>query len=335
MRRNRPRLNGFLTGVAVTALCVTLWFQFGLGERLELQSLDIRFRSFGDVDRDSRIVHVDIDDNALDRIGRWPWPRLDTADLVRTIHELGASVIAIDLLIDEPQTLRRNDPSLSKDHDVEPDVKIEGQPTDAERVYDDIELADALRTAGSAFISIQAKTVGPGMPDPEDTRIRRLYEEDPGIDTAAVIAELGLEDKPIQHSSVSKSLLRERIRAALLRRFTLSEKQLERQLKLTRDDVLSVVAGVKAEAANELVARIFAEGKEPTFEEARQSVLGESADTRNADRQDVLVAFRRQNGLAAMRARSLSTGSSARGRLQRAVSAEPPLAIFVEASCGF
>ena len=186
MRRNRPRLNGFLTGVAVTALCVTLWFQFGLGERLELQSLDFRFRSFGDVDRDSRIVHVDIDDNALDRIGRWPWPRRDTADLVRTIHELGASVIAIDLLIDEPQALRIDHPSLSKDNDVEPDRKTEGQLTDAEKVYDDIELADALRTAGTAFISIHAQTVGPGMPDPVDTRIRRLYEEDRGIDTAEV-----------------------------------------------------------------------------------------------------------------------------------------------------
>ena len=94
MRRNRPRLNGFLTGVAVTALCVTLWFQFGLGERLELQSLDFRFRSFGDVDRDSRIVHVDIDDNALDRIGRWPWPA-KSKFLANMSHEIRTPINGI------------------------------------------------------------------------------------------------------------------------------------------------------------------------------------------------------------------------------------------------
>lgn len=333
MRRNRPRLFGFLTGIAVTALCVILWFLFNFGETLELQWLDLRFRRFGNVGRDPRIVHVDIDDNTVDRVGRWPWHRKKTADVIRTIHELGASVIAIDLLIDERQEVRFDDPSLSVNTDVEGPVETEGEI--AERVYDDDELADALYTAGNAFISIHAQTVGPGMPDPVDFRIRRFKEENPEIDVPAVIARLGLENTPEQRLNISRDLLRERITKALLNQFNLTEAQLAGQLNLTSDEVLSVVAGAKKEAANELVARHFQDGSNPTFDVVCRGILGEHAGRRNADRMDVVNAFARQYALATVRVRCRSSDSSARALLQRALEAEPPLVKFINAARGF
>lgn len=48
------------------------------------------------------IVHVDIDDGALQRIGRWPWPRPLLAACLDELRDAGARTIAIDLELSEP-----------------------------------------------------------------------------------------------------------------------------------------------------------------------------------------------------------------------------------------
>ncbi|MDG1899194.1 MAG: CHASE2 domain-containing protein, partial [Phycisphaerales bacterium] len=48
------------------------------------------------------IVHVDIDDGALQRIGRWPWPRPLLAACIDELRDAGARTIAIDLELSEP-----------------------------------------------------------------------------------------------------------------------------------------------------------------------------------------------------------------------------------------
>lgn len=48
---------------------------------------------------------VDIDDEALARIGQWPWPRDRLATLVRRLHEAGAAAIALDIVFSEPDRL--------------------------------------------------------------------------------------------------------------------------------------------------------------------------------------------------------------------------------------
>lgn len=45
---------------------------------------------------------IDIDEESLRRIGQWPWPRTRVAELVATLHRLGAAVIAFDVLFAEP-----------------------------------------------------------------------------------------------------------------------------------------------------------------------------------------------------------------------------------------
>jgi len=45
---------------------------------------------------------VDIDDESLTRVGQWPWPRTQVADLVVKLRDLGVAVIAFDILFAEP-----------------------------------------------------------------------------------------------------------------------------------------------------------------------------------------------------------------------------------------
>jgi len=45
---------------------------------------------------------VDIDEASLKTYGQWPWPRTRIAELVQRLHAAGASVIALDILLAEP-----------------------------------------------------------------------------------------------------------------------------------------------------------------------------------------------------------------------------------------
>ena len=51
---------------------------------------------------------VDIDEASLQTHGQWPWPRTRVADLVERLHSAGARVIAMDVLLSEPD---RNAPT--------------------------------------------------------------------------------------------------------------------------------------------------------------------------------------------------------------------------------
>src|SRR5579862_4076913 len=51
---------------------------------------------------DAGVRVVDIDDESLARIGQWPWPRNETAQLVDRLSMLGAAAVALDILFSEP-----------------------------------------------------------------------------------------------------------------------------------------------------------------------------------------------------------------------------------------
>lgn len=51
---------------------------------------------------DPGVLVVDIDEDSLQRIGQWPWPRDQTGQLVDTVGELGAAAIALDMVFTEP-----------------------------------------------------------------------------------------------------------------------------------------------------------------------------------------------------------------------------------------
>jgi adenylate cyclase len=75
-----------------------------LAERLELDTLDTRFRyrpqRFSSPD--PRIVIVDIDQRAQEVLGRWPFSRSYFAKLLDVLHEDGARVAAFDITFSKP-----------------------------------------------------------------------------------------------------------------------------------------------------------------------------------------------------------------------------------------
>ena len=52
--------------------------------------------------RRARIAIVDVDERSLAAIGQWPWRRDLIAQLVTRVRELGAAVVALDVIFAEP-----------------------------------------------------------------------------------------------------------------------------------------------------------------------------------------------------------------------------------------
>ena len=71
-----------------------------------------------------RLVHLDIDDSALEGVGRWPWHRSTMAEILDEIHAAGAKAVALDVLFLEPEDTRWKPESFGPD----------GTPTKLQRI---------------------------------------------------------------------------------------------------------------------------------------------------------------------------------------------------------
>ena len=79
---------------------------------------------------DGRVVIVDIDERSLAVVGQWPWRREVVARLVAGLREMGASVVALDMVFAEPDRF---------------DATTAGIPRETSG---DVHLADAIRNGG-------------------------------------------------------------------------------------------------------------------------------------------------------------------------------------------
>jgi adenylate cyclase len=93
--------------------CLALLVGFAMLRYLDpapVEELRVRtFDAFQRVDPRKKtqrpVTIVDIDDKSLEKLGQWPWPRTRLADLVTELTNLGAVVIAFDVVFSEPDRL--------------------------------------------------------------------------------------------------------------------------------------------------------------------------------------------------------------------------------------
>lgn len=109
-----------LCGVAPALLTAALAiFTPSLFEHLDRRAYDSLVRSLPAPTDPPRVAIVDIDDRSLGAIGQWPWSRDVVARLVTQLRDLGASVIALDIVFPESDRFDRVDTERQASPDAE------------------------------------------------------------------------------------------------------------------------------------------------------------------------------------------------------------------------
>jgi len=159
------RRRTYLIAAGVVAFTFALFFWApDLLKTLETTLYDLHFTLRGVRNPGDRVVIAAIDEKSLAALGRWPWPRSTLAELIRTLSEGGAKVIAVDILLSEPEV---NGERRAADYLAERwselglgDASPQGQAL--RRVLDglvrkadhDAQLEDAVRQSGRVVLPI-------------------------------------------------------------------------------------------------------------------------------------------------------------------------------------
>ena len=193
-----------------------------------------------------RLVHVDIDDGALDAIGHWPWDRTDVADILDELHRAGAKAVALDVLFSEPQApelVRSNKSVLSVDHDARlVDAVARGGNTVVAATF-----PFRRQEPGPAYAAVKAQLVA----DPEQTEAQVLEALDG--------RKLDAPDPAAAVRSVFPAALRDTLYEKIVSAESADPEVLRKQLLPKTDPLIDTVALnafrdalVRAAAAKEL-----------------------------------------------------------------------------------
>jgi adenylate cyclase len=159
----RKHSGSLAISVVVTAAALGVYYFVFIGEarspvsdfitRLELDSLDTRFRLRGREQPDPRIVIVDIDQRSQEVIGQWPFPRVYFAQVLDAIREDGARVAAFDITFSKPDRTAAPLRVLQKDLAGTGAGGVESKIAELEKQYDyDQQLAGAIQRFGKVVL---------------------------------------------------------------------------------------------------------------------------------------------------------------------------------------
>ncbi len=270
-------------GLTATAIAVCLT---GVADSIEYAGFDFNVRHFSRVPASDRIVHIDIDDAALDRIGSWPWPRDLQGRLIRTLKDLGASQIIADIVWSEPKPPELRMPGLDRFADLEGMRKHIGQASVENLVFPDDELAAAVAEAGNVYLAM-------------------YYESARGNDTLSPTAK--------------------RVTDLIRRDFELDAAAVAERTRIPQVQIENILAGIKRLVAEERVADILARTPSATFEQIHKNILTTPLNRQTADRADVLAAYHRVLSLRTLRERCPEVPAGLKGRLPRISRVIPPI----------
>ncbi|PID73802.1 MAG: serine/threonine protein kinase [Desulfobacterales bacterium] len=163
-------------GFVITVLFAAL-FHFGNGF---LDSIEYKFYDARMSCRDSRasaedIVIIDIDDDSIDRLGRWPWPRVRIAECIDRMREAGARVVGLNMIFSEPQESSGLEvlDSLIRLAEIQGGKGSDTQILDAMKAQrkaldNDAKLAAAIRKSGNIFLPFYLKNTIAGSVGPRE-----------------------------------------------------------------------------------------------------------------------------------------------------------------------
>ena len=100
-------LNPFRLSILIT-IAGLFAYMFGVPflDLMELKTIDLRFRSRGEIAPGPEVVLAVIDEKSVNQEGKWVWPRRKIATLIKKLDAAGARVIGFDIGFLEPDDQR-------------------------------------------------------------------------------------------------------------------------------------------------------------------------------------------------------------------------------------
>jgi class 3 adenylate cyclase/CHASE2 domain-containing sensor protein len=177
-------------------LCVVIYDRSGILDSAERWLYDRRARycQFHRPPPTTQLVHVDIDDQALEAVGAWPWQRTIVARMCDELHRAGAKLIAMDVLFPEPQA-----------------TEYVPGANSAKIIDNDAEFTAALRRDSPTLLSVSL-TVSQSS-DPALQRVQAQLVQDLEQSPRDVADALASSSSPIPFEKVNTVFLAARERA--------------------------------------------------------------------------------------------------------------------------
>jgi len=163
-------------GLAITVFFLILGYvRIGLLDTLNLKFYDGMMRLRTDAQSASDIIIVDIDDDSIDKLGRWPWRRSLLADGIAKISAAGPKAIGLNLILSEPESsagldaIKSLEQLFSEQLLAETSEKgkafLDAIAKTREKLDNDRILAEALQASGKVVLPVFFKTTGMGPAD--------------------------------------------------------------------------------------------------------------------------------------------------------------------------
>ena len=166
MLRHERRLltDCLLIGAALTSLLI-LFDAAGALSPLENWLYDFRIRTcqFFTPKPTDKLVHLDLDDRALEVVGRWPWPRAKWARILDELRLAGPKAVEMDVILSEPQEIEFRELPGGK----------------MEKIDNDAELAAAVGRLDDVILPLSIDPVPP--PSREYAAMVELYRAEPDL----------------------------------------------------------------------------------------------------------------------------------------------------------
>ncbi|MFH0980100.1 MAG: CHASE2 domain-containing protein [Planctomycetota bacterium] len=318
----KSRAWGIAVGVAVT-LATALLYWGGALDGLVLAAADWQFKHVNRIDASGDIVMIDINDFALERVHRWPWPRSLHAELVDLLHELGAAAVLLDVVLSEPMAPRLEHPALTPDHDVDPAATVLGEITLEDAIEDDALLAEAMRQAGNVYPAMFFRLSKPGVSVPQLlTAAADLVGKRPAVFPHELADRLGspagVDVEALYHRGLILSVLQDD--------FTLELEQVASRISISPELIDSYLAEMKRFVARRLVANYLQAHPDAAFAEVRARFLpGLRDDQDSPAKQELLRAYRACRALEIILSRAPAVPAALVGRIPQGWDVTPPL----------
>jgi adenylate cyclase len=178
-------------------------------ELMELKTIDLRYISRGSFEFESDVVLAAIDEESIDKEGKWIWPRSKMANLVNKLSQAGASVISFDVGFLEPdeksvvRTIEEIAKSLT-DLDAESRTYLQELKRDSDN---DQLLADAIAQSKAKVVLgyfFQMEKLHSGDIDPEIIKMQRKNIQSSRYDQVKFRSEKAME-APIIEAQVANA----------------------------------------------------------------------------------------------------------------------------------